>query len=260
MGELKSIISVKKLSFSYGQNAILHDINLEIHSSAFTVILGQNGSGKSTLLRLMAGLLKPEKEKVFISEVDISYLNLKSKAKMLGFLGQKHKAVFPFTVEEVVMTGRAAHIRITPGKQDYLIVSEVLEKAGIFHLKDSYYTELSGGEQQLVMIARVLAQQAKVLLLDEPTTHLDFCNQERVLSLIKNLTNDGLTVVAVLHDPNHAFLYGDNFVFLKNGKIVHPSENSLPWDASFLENIYETKVNAIPYDGKALIIPSKSRS
>ncbi len=200
-----------------------------------------------------------KKDSVFINNLDINSMSLKSRSKMLGFLGQKHKAVFPFTVEEVVMTGRAAYINFVPDKKDVDIVNDVLALTGILHLKNRYYTELSGGEQQLVMIARVLSQQAPILLLDEPTTHLDFCNQEKVLSLIKELTNNNLTVIAVLHDPNLAFLYGDHFVFLKNGEIVKTNDNNQAWDASFLESIYETKVHAIPYEGKALIIPSKNQ-
>ncbi|HPD64292.1 MAG TPA: ABC transporter ATP-binding protein [Bacteroidia bacterium] len=258
MGELKNIIQVQDFSFAYEERLVLKNITLELKPSCFHVILGQNGSGKSTLLRSMAGMLPVQKQKIFIASHDITEMPLKTRAKTFGLLSQKHKAVFPFSVEDVVMTGRAAFISFVPKEKDRLIVHQTLEKTGILHLKDRCYTELSGGEQQLAMIARVLAQQAPLLFLDEPTTHLDFYNQEKVLSLIKNLTQEGLSVVAVLHDPSMAFLFGDHFIFLKNGRLVNVPEGKMPWDADFLENIYEMKLEAIPHAKRALIVPSNS--
>lgn len=258
MGELNSILSVNNLSFSYGERIVLKDISLEIKPACFNVILGRNGSGKSTLLQLLAGMLPVQRGTIYLNNKNISALSLRSRAKMLGFLGQKHKAVFPFKVEDVVLTGRAAYIDFVPSSYDKQIVENILEKTGILHLKDRCYTELSGGEQQLVMIARVLAQQAPLLLLDEPTTHLDFYNQEKVLNLLKNLSLQGLCIISVLHDPNLAFLYGDEFIFLKNGEIKQVAPGKNPWDAAFLENIYEMELESISYKNKAIIIPSQS--
>ncbi|MFN8207938.1 MAG: ATP-binding cassette domain-containing protein [Bacteroidales bacterium] len=130
-----------------------------------------------------------------------------------------------------------------------------MEKAGILHLRKRRYTELSGGEQQLVMIARVLAQNPQILLLDEPTTHLDFCNQSHLLELLKKLTHQGLTVVAVLHDPNLAFLFGDDFLFASEGKIVRTDNKVNAWDLEFLKSIYNGKIRTIPYNGRAFLIP-----
>ncbi|NTV47762.1 MAG: ATP-binding cassette domain-containing protein [Chlorobiales bacterium] len=132
---------------------------------------------------------------------------------------------------------------------------KAMEKAGILHLKDRAYTELSGGEQQLVMIARVLAQNPKILLLDEPTTHLDFGNQAHLLGLLKSLVAEGLTVVAVLHDPNLAFLYGEEFLFMKDGQLLRPERSETLWDADFLKTIYDGNLQAIPFNGRALLVP-----
>jgi iron complex transport system ATP-binding protein len=153
------------------------------------------------------------------------------------------------------MTGRAGYVTIVPTKKDAEIVVNALKKASILNLRDRLYTELSGGEQQLVMIARVLAQEPKILLLDEPTTHLDFCNQIKLLTLLRELTLEGLTVVAVLHDPNIAFLYGDDFLFVKQGKLIRPGDAEKPWDASFLQSIYDCPIQSIAYASRALIVP-----
>jgi iron complex transport system ATP-binding protein len=255
MGELGTAISINNLSFSYNENVVLQDTSIDIEASRFTVILGKNGSGKSTLLRIIAGLLPCKKGEILINGNDLRHLNLKNRARMFGFLGQKHKAVFPFTVEQVVLTGRSGYINFVPKTKDVDISMEAIQRTGILHLKDHIYTELSGGEQQLVMIARVLAQEPKILLLDEPTTHLDFSNQIKLMTLLRELTANNLTVVAVLHDPNIAFLYGNDFIFVRNGKLIRPKEPTNPWDAGFLETIYENKLQSIPYAGKALIVP-----
>ena len=255
MGELNTAISIKNLAFSYGEKAVLQNTSVEIQVNKLSVILGKNGSGKSTLLKIIAGLLPYKQGEIEHCNVELKNINLRNRAKIFGFLGQKHKAVFPFTVEQVVLTGRAAYVSFTPQQNDFEITEKALSKVGIEHLKNRYYTELSGGEQQLVMIARELAQEPKILLLDEPTTHLDFCNQVKLMSLLKELTQNNLTIVAVLHDPNIAFLYGDDFIFLKNGQLIKPAAPVQPWDAAFLQNIYETPMQSIPHAGRALIVP-----
>ena len=131
-----------------------------------------------------------------------------------------------------------------------------MEKAGILHLKNRNYAELSGGEQQLVMIARLLAQNPQILLLDEPTTHLDFTNQSHLIKLLKKLVKEGLTIIAVIHDPNLAFLFGDDFLFVKDKKVIRADESSTAWDIDFLKTIYHENIQSIPYNGRALLVPS----
>ncbi len=255
MGELKPAISVKNLSFSYSGNQVLKDSAVEIEKSKLTVILGKNGCGKSTLLKIIAGLLPYKQGEILINGTNLNNANLKTRANLFGFLGQKHKAVFPFTVEDVVITGRAAFVNFVPRKNDVDIALNAIRQTGIWHLKDRYYTELSGGEQQLVLIARVLAQEPQILLLDEPTSHLDFCNQIMLLSLLKELTQNNLTIVTVLHDPNIAFLYGDDFIFVKDGKIFRPEAPITAWDESFLKDIYQSNLQSVPWLDRALIVP-----
>ncbi len=256
MGQIDKAILVRNLSFAYKDTLILSKVNTDIEIGKLSFILGKNGSGKSTFLRIIAGLLPYHAGNVYILGKENSKLSVAERAKIIGFLNQQHKAVFPFTVEEVVLTGRAGYINFLPKEKDRRAAFIALEKVGITHLQKRIYTELSGGEQQLVMIARVLAQEPKILLLDEPTAHLDFINQAHLLTLLKKLTNEGLTIVSVLHDPNLAFLYGDDFLFIKDYQVIRAPNNTSSWSTEFLRTIYQNNIDAIPYNGRALLIPN----
>ena len=249
-------ITIKDLNFSYGKIPVLRDINLQVLEGKFTVLLGKNGSGKSTLLKLLAGLLPYKSGQIEVSGTDLRQLTISERAKLIGYLPQFHTPAFPFTVEEVVLTGRASYIITVPKRKDITKTDEVIEKVGINHLRHRSYTDLSGGERQLVMIARVLAQEPKIILLDEPLSHLDLSNQARLLSLIKELLLSGLTVMAVLHDPNTAFMNADDFILIKNGAIRNLYGDEKPWDASILMDLYEVQIEALPFRNKALIIPA----
>jgi iron complex transport system ATP-binding protein len=254
MGKLEHGISIKSLSFGYSRNMILENIFAQIPYGSFTVIMGRNGSGKSTLLKLISGLLHPSEGDIYIDDKMLRTLSNRKKARLIGFLGQQHRAIFPFTVEEVVMTGRAAFVGIVPKLSDKLVVEESIERVGISHLMKRFYTDLSGGEQQLVMIARLLAQQPKILILDEPISHLDFNNQLRIIQLIKQLVNDGITVVATLHDPNNAFLFGDSFIFVHDKKVIADKTNE-PWNNPLIHKIFHDEIELIAYKKKHLIFP-----
>jgi iron complex transport system ATP-binding protein len=249
-------ISVEDLGFSYGENVVLRDIALQASDGKFTVILGKNGSGKSTLLKLIAGLLPYKSGHIEIFGNDLSRLPISRRAKLIGYLPQFHSPAFPFTVEEVVLTGRASYVFSVPGKKDMEKTDEAIEKVGISHLRKRPYTDISGGERQLVMIARVLAQEPEVVLLDEPLSHLDLSNQARFLGLISGLVRSGLTVLAVIHDPNIAFMYGDDFILIKNGDIINLRGDEKPWDASTLMDLYDVEVETLPFRNRALVIPA----
>jgi iron complex transport system ATP-binding protein len=255
MGKLEAAIEVKDLSFAYEGRPILDQVSLEIPEGQFTVLLGKNGSGKSTLMRILAGLLDFERGEVQIMGEEIRSFSSRGRARVLGYLPQHHRPVFPFSVEEVVLTGRASYVTWVPKPEDVALGIEALERVGIIHLRERPYTELSGGEQQLVRIARVLAQQPRLILLDEPSSHLDFLNQAHLLQLIRELVDADLTVLAVLHDPNSAFLYGDHFVFLKDGSVERLPAAERPWDRDFLERIYDTEMDSIPYGDRAFVVP-----
>ena len=251
---IKTAIHVQQLHFAYDSRTVLQDVSLQATTGEFTILLGKNGSGKSTLLRLLAGLLPLKEGSIEILGKNLSRLSLAERGRLIGFLPQFHNPVFPFTVREVVLTGRAAYVFSLPGKRDRDKADQAIAEVGIEALRDRPYTELSGGERQLVMIARVLAQEPRVILLDEPLSHLDLTNQARFLNLVKKLTSRGLTVLAVLHDPNLAFLSGDHFVFLKDGRVLETAEGKHPWEAGLLSEVYGTPIETIPFRDRSLVV------
>ena len=242
------------MSFAYGKHEVLSEVSLHIPYNRFTVILGRNGSGKSTLLRILAHLAPYSSGSVRVRGEELNEMTSRKRARIIGFLAQKHKAIFPFTVEEVVLTGRAASVLVTPGEKDLRVAREAISLAGIGHLQDRLYTELSGGEQQLVMIARTLAQEPEIILFDEPVSHLDYNNQIRIMDLIRQLLDRGLTVVAVLHDPNLAFLYGDRFAYIHQGKI-HEIPEEKPWEHKLTKEVFDENIDYIEHQGKVLFFP-----
>jgi iron complex transport system ATP-binding protein len=248
-------IRIRNLSFGYGDRKVLQNIDLDIEEGRFTVVLGRNGSGKSTLFRIMTGFLKPQQGEVSIMGQPAKSLDDRRRAHMLGFLPQHHRPVFPFLVEDVVLTGRASHVWLTPEKKDHDISRDAMDRIGIGHLSGRIFTELSGGEQQLVMIARVLAQNPRIILFDEPTSHLDFFYQDRVLKIIRDLVNQNYTVAAILHDPNIAGRYGDRFICLKNGNLLPlPEKDRL--DARLLEGVYGMPLEAVAVGQKTFVMPA----
>ncbi len=255
MERLTPAFNVENLSFSYREALVLSDVQIEIAQGKLLFILGRNGSGKSTCLRLLAGLLPCRVGVIQVFGRDLKDIPMAERAKMFGFLNQQHQAVFPFTVEDVVLTGRASYAGFSPKKADFEVVRETLEKMEIGYLRNRIYSELSGGEQQLVMLARVLAQQPRILLLDEPTSQLDFHHQSYLFSLLRTFANAGLTVVSVLHDPNLAFLFGDDFLFVKEGTIFRPPNGIEPWDAGFLNEIYPCEFQSVPFNDRAVVFP-----
>ncbi|MCB2220979.1 MAG: ABC transporter ATP-binding protein [Bacteroidetes bacterium] len=256
MAAVKPIIEIKDLSFAYDGKTVLEDLSICIPENQFTVILGRNGSGKSTLLRLMAGLLPVHQGSILTKGKNLRTYTRRQRSGLLGFLPQKHKAVFPFSVDEVVLTGRAAHIKMVPSKEDRIKRDEAIEMLGIRHLRNRKYSELSGGEQQLVMIARALAQQPKMLLLDEPISHLDYNNQIDLLRLLKYLVSLGISIVAVLHDPNLALFYGDYFILLDH-KRAEEADRSNVLNMQITDIIFSQNIRRIEHDGVQLFIPEK---
>lgn len=248
-------LSVQALSWQYHQRTVLKDISFSIPAGSFVAFLGKNGSGKSTLLRCLAGMLPLPPETVFIAGVDLSKTAYVDRARLIGYLPQFHEPVFPFTVEEVVLTGRTAQIFLLPSAEDYDKARQALQVVGIEPLRHRPYTELSGGERQLVMITRIIAQAPQVILLDEPLSHLDLCNQIHLLNLLRRLTGEGVTILAVMHDPTLALTYCDNHLFLKDGRLQPPPQDPALYEI-FLSEIYHTSLRLIQYQGKTIVIPA----
>ncbi|MEN6291147.1 MAG: ABC transporter ATP-binding protein [Methanobacterium sp.] len=220
---MSKILEINHGGFSYNQKEnIFNDVNLSLENGDVLCILGPNGTGKSTLIKCMNGLLKLNSGNILINNQNIHSLNKNDLAKIIGYIPQSHNSTFAFSVFDVVLMGRAPHLSLTsiPGDKHYKIAEEALKSLGISHLTDKTYTEISGGERQMVLIARVLAQQPQILLLDEPTSHLDFGNQIRTLDVINKLAENGLSVIMTSHFPDHAFLSSNKVAIMNGGTIM----------------------------------------
>lgn len=202
------IFEVRNADCGYGPKRILHDISLRVKSGDILCLLGPNGVGKTTLFKSILGFLKLEAGCILIDGEDICAWPIKKKAQMIGYVPQVHTPPFPFTVLDVVAMGRVAHMGLfgSPGSEDIAEAEQMLDRLGIGNFKDKIYSEISGGERQMVLIARALTQHPKILIMDEPTSNLDFGNQIRVLTQIGTLADDGIAVIMTSHFPDHAYL------------------------------------------------------
>lgn len=257
---MKELIQIHKLSFSFGKQQVLAGLEASFYANELTVILGRNGSGKSTLFHILSGMERHYQGQVQFAGQERKDIKWgKDNVLRIGFMTQFHQTTFPFTVFDVVLTGRAAFSRFAPRQADRDLVAESLEAFQLGHLKDKPYTSLSGGERQLVLLCRILVQQPDVLLLDEPTNHLDLHYQVAVLEHLKRLVKSGTTVVCVMHDPNLAFLYGDRF-FVMQDKKLHPlEEKEKAGLLATLEKTYNVELTGVSHDGRTLIIPKRKR-
>ena len=213
-------LTINKLSFNYTGIQVLKDVELELGLGEILSIVGPNGSGKSTLLKCINRILKTTQNTVLIDGKDTSKLNLKELSKIMGYVPQSSTSTFPFTVFDVVLMGRKPYIHWNLSERDNEIVAEMLDFLGIGELSMRHFNELSGGEQQKVIVARALAQQPQILLLDEPTSSLDIKHQLEILCMLTSLTQSKeRSVIVSMHDLNLASRFSDRMIMLKQGKI-----------------------------------------
>ena len=215
-------LDINRLDFSYFDGLVLEDINLAVKAGEMVGLLGPNGSGKSTLIKLASGILKPKRGEVRLDGNTVRALSRRFIASNVAVVPQRFHMPFAFNVSEVVMLGRTPFFKALADEsdEDRQVVDNALELVGIDGLAERRFDELSGGERQKVILAMALAQQPRLLLLDEPTVHLDIAHQMEIVELVRELNmGRGLTVIAAMHDLNLAALYFDRLVVLKEGKV-----------------------------------------
>lgn len=215
-------MKIQDLHFSYGDHHVLKGVSYDAELGEFISVLGPNGVGKSTLFRCMLGLLDPTGGSVTIDGQDIQTMTAADLSRHVAYIPQSHNPVFNFSVFDMVLMGTTAQLGrfASPGKAQYTLAEAALERMGIMHLRDRGCGNISGGERQLVLIARAIAQQAKILVMDEPSANLDFGNKLRVMKTVKSLTDDGYTIIQSTHDPDQAYLYSDKILALYGGKVL----------------------------------------
>ena len=212
------MLKIENLSASYGKKGVIFDLSCELRRGAFTAIVGRNGSGKSSLLSCICGI-KDYSGKILLDGREISSIPSRERAKMLSYLPQS-LPITRFSVRETVAFGREPYISFKPTENDIEIVEQSIEKCGISHLKDKKLTEISGGERQMAYLAMTLAQNADLLLLDEPTTYMDAPHARGFLDILREAASDGKAVAAVMHDLTQAVKYADDILLIDGGRVV----------------------------------------
>ena len=239
-----NIINLNKVEFGYGKLKVLKDINLTIEEGQFLSIIGPNGAGKSTLLKVINNIYENYDGNISIYGKNIRDYSRKELARVVSFVPQDTYLDFEFSIEEFVFMGRYPFQKRfqNDGKYDYDISYRAMALTNTLEIKDRLITQISGGERQRALIAKALAQDPKIILLDEPTSHLDINHQIEVLELLKELNKkQNLTIISVLHDLNLASRYSDKLVLLKDGKILKSGNVDEVLTASNIENAYNTR-------------------
>lgn len=240
-------LSAERLAFGYPGKPVGRDVDLALEPGEVICLLGANGSGKTTLFKTLLGLLPPQGGRVHLDGRCLQRWSRRALARVMGYIPQAHAGTFPFSVIDMVLMGRAPRIGTfsSPSQADVHIAEQALESLGIAELRDDAYTEISGGQRQLVLIARALAQEPEVLIMDEPTANLDFGNQVLVLSRVRALVGGGRSVMLSSHDPDHAFMCADRVGMLHGGvleRLGAPEEVVTP---AALKRLYRVDVEVL---------------
>lgn len=255
-----NILQIKNLYFAYEKQNNLEDISFNLNDGEILCVLGPNGCGKSTLLDCLLGINKISQGKIILDNKDIKKYKASEVAKYISYVPQSHNKSFPYTVKDIILMGRTHTFGLlsTPTYTDFMELDQALTKIGIQNLKDRPYTALSGGELQLVLIARALYQNARIILMDEPTSHLDFYYENKVLNIVGQLVKENnISVIMATHYLNHP-LYFENegiktrVAMMNNKKIVHMGSPSKVITEKNLKDVYKinTFINEFTYNEK----------
>lgn len=255
---MERIIEGERIRFSYDGVEVLKGIDISIRRGSIVGLLGANGAGKSTLLKVLSGILSPKSGRLLYGGKELKGLDKREIARRIAYIPQNSAFGFPFSVSEVVLMGRAPYVgRFEFEREsDWEVALYAMETVGITHLKDRLVTEISGGERQLASIARALAQEPEVMILDEPATFLDVKHKTEVMRLLKRLKEErGISVIAATHDVFSALFYFDEIVMLKEGSVFAEgcSEEVLREDV--LSAVYGIEVRVKKEDGRVLVLP-----
>lgn len=259
------VLEVKELKFAYKKNTdVLDNISFTIKKGDYICLLGPNGVGKSTLFKCMLSLNKKYKGEIFLHGKNIKQYSIKELSRIIAYIPQSSEHAFNYRVEEIVLMGTSSLTSYisSPGKKELKIALESLERLGILKLRDKMFLNLSGGERQLVLIARALAQQAKILFMDEPTSNLDYGNQFKVLQEMKKLSVQGYTIIQSTHNPDQAFMYADKVLAINNKKLESYGKPKKVITKELMNDLYGVEVEIEHfYNGNlSICVPKKLKA
>lgn len=254
------MIAINNFSCGYGKTVVIKDINLDVKPGQFVGLIGPNGSGKTTFIRGISGFLGPRTGVVLLDGEAVGKRKHKSLATKMAVVTQSDEDPVSFSVEEYVLMGRVPHwgsFQLLETRHDLQIAARAMRLAGISHLRDREVGTLSGGERQLASLARALAQEPGLLLLDEPTAHLDIGHQFQIMDLLRQLNSEGLTIVAVLHDLNLASFYCQRLVLLHDGRVRREGSPKEVLTETTINEVYQTAIaiREDPRSGLPFVFP-----
>lgn len=256
------ILNIVDLSFGYPGRIVGSRVSFSLEAGEVLCVLGPNGGGKTTLFRTLLGLLPPHAGRVLTGEAPLGSLSRAGIARRMGYVPQAHAGAFAFSVREMVLMGRTAHMSLfaAPSARDREAAARAIETLGIGHLAERAFTEISGGERQLALIARALAQEPQLLVMDEPTSSLDFGNQVRVLGHVRRLAAQGISVLLSSHQPDHALQCADRALLLGEGTCIALGAPRDVIRPDTLKRLYGVDVRIVETaDGVHTCLPDYSR-
>lgn len=253
-----SLLKFENITFGYPSagRPVMQDFNLDIQSGTITAILGPNGAGKTTLLHLTLGWLKPQQGKILLEKCNINDYSRRNLGQWMGLVPQSEHIAFEFSLLEFVLLGRAPYLPplAMPGEEDREISAEALRLVGLSSMQNQSILGISGGERQLVLMARALAQHPRLLLLDEPTSHLDLNNKGRLVHLLRELSAKGVTILFTTHEPDVASALATHLVLMQKGEILKTGTLAEAFTDKDLSQLYELPVNVIEVAGRKVAI------
>lgn len=256
---MDNVFDIKGLTFSYGTNEVIKGLDLSIKQGKVTTLIGANGCGKSTLFNLITKNLRPNSGEIRLEGKDISQVKLKDFARQVAIVHQYNTAPADISVEKLVAFGRTPYHgfgRPSNSEEDEEKIKRALEITNTEKLKDKAVAQLSGGQKQRVWIAMALAQDTKILFLDEPTTYLDIRYQLQILKLVRKLNEEyGMTVIMVLHDINQSLYYSDEIVAMKGGRITAQGKPEEIITSELIKNVYDVELGISAVNGRPFVLP-----
>lgn len=255
----KTLLAVNGLNFRYVSRTpyVLRGVSLRIHENEVVSILGPNGSGKTTLLKILSRVVEGYEGEVEVFGRSLLSYSLRDYAKLVAYVPQEEHVPFPFTVSEYVLLGRTPHMGLLAlSQEDLLKVQEAIARVGLHKISLKKVIELSGGERQLARIARALAQEPVILLLDEPTSHLDISNKVKILKLIRGFSRDKGSVLFTTHDPNEALLTADSVYIMSSGTVVAEGSPKDVIHSDIVKRTYGAEVLEVNVSGHKIIAPT----
>ncbi len=254
-------LTADNLGYTFGGRTVLQELSFTVESGTFLSVLGPNGSGKTTLFRCLLGLLPDYTGRVLLDGRDIRTFSRRQMARKIAYIPQIHRPVFGYSVLDTVLMGAAHQIGSfsRPGRKHLACAWSALDRMGIRDLAERDFSRLSGGEQQLVLIARALAQQADILIMDEPTSALDYGNQFRVLEQVRTLADGGYGILMSTHDPQHALRYADRLLAVCHGSIAALGEPETILTGELIRQLYAIETEFADTPCGRVLVPRKVR-